>query len=228
VRVLAYFAMVFVFTMLFRELPLVGGLFRVPLFGFFLTAALMSTVGARAATWLSQQRALSRDLSDLGVVDTPHMRGKLGRLLVMNGRPKAALEPLREAVAADSENLEFHYRLGVAERLTGNPKDSIRLLTRVTELDDRYAYGEPWMQLALAHQDDGDNEAAVRVLERLEVLQGPTGEQTFRLGCLLKALGRKDEAGAVFDRLPEILKRAAKYQKAEIRGYLARSYFARL
>ncbi len=220
--------MVFAFTLLFRELPLVGGLFRVPLFGFFLTAILLSTVGARAAQWIAQRRALSRDLADLGIVDTPNMRGKLGRLLLLNGRPRQALEPLSEALAADETDLEWTYRLGMARRLVGEAQEATRLLARVTQVDERYAYGEPWLQLALCHLDLGKPTQAVEALERFERLQGATPQQVFWLGCAIKASGRKEDARAVFNRLPELVKQAPKYQRAAARQFLLRSYLTRL
>ena len=225
-RFLGYFLLVFLAMILLRQVPLIGGLFRVPLFGFFLSAAVVSALVARGGQHLAQRRSFAREARDLGVVDTPQRRGKLGRLLVMKGRAREAVPHLLAALEHDPENVEWRYRLGTAYLQRGEAALAVDALREAVSRDERHAYGDALMQLGLAELAAGDGEAALAALERVERMEGPTPAEMYHKGVILKSIGRKDEARACFARLPELVKQAPKYQKAEARGYAMRAFWA--
>lgn len=227
-RFLGYFLLVFLAMILLRQVPLIGGLFRVPLFGFFLSAAVVSALIARGGQHLAERRSFTRAAQDLGVVDTPQRRGKLGRLLLSNGRAKEAIGHLEAALEHDPENVEWRYRLGMAQLQVGDTALAVEALREAVRLDERHAYGDALMQLGQAELAAGNGDAALAALERVERLEGPTPAQAYHLGLVLKALGRKDEARACFARLPELVKQAPRYQKAEARSYAMRAFWARI
>jgi tetratricopeptide (TPR) repeat protein len=227
-RVLAYFALVFGCLLVLQQLPFLGWLFRVPLLGFFLTAILLSGVIARGTVWLGSMANLRKGLRELGVVDTPQMRGKLGRLLLQSGRAKQAIEPLSEAMEAQGENLEWRYRLGMAYLQTGAADRALELFDGALEVDERYAYGDLLMQKAMAHRAQGQYQAALEALMRNERVQGASPEQVFRLGCAHKSMGNKGEARATFARLSQLVQQAPKYQKSAARKYALRGWIAGL
>lgn len=227
-RFLAYFLGVFAALFVLRQLPLVGGLFQVPILGFFLAALVVSALVARGGTWLTQRNKLQRQLRELGEVDTPQRRGKLGRLLLQSGRPAQALEPLREAIAEDPETVDWHYRLGMALLRTGEVDEAVTTLQRARELDEGFAYGGVLLQLAAAAQAQGDFDLALDALARFEILQGPTPEQTYRRGLALKAKGDSTEAKAAFAAVPAFVARVPKYQRAEARAWGLRAWWAGL
>lgn len=227
-RFLGYFLLVFAALFVLRELPILGGLFRIPLLGFFLAALVTSALVARAGALLAARAKLRSQVRELGTVDTPQMRGKLGRLLLQSGRAARAVAPLREAVEADPANVEWHYRLGSALLATGQAAEALSALERAAELQEGHAYGAVLLQLAQAAQLSDRAELALAALERFERLQGPTAEWAYRRGRTLKALGRAAEAREAFASLAGHVRRAPKYQKAEARGWAARGLWARL
>jgi tetratricopeptide (TPR) repeat protein len=228
VRFLAYFFLVFVTLSIFRQMPVLGGIFRVPLLGFFLAAIVVSTVFARVGEYLTKRARLQKDIRELGQVDTPRRRGKLGRLLLNNGQAAKAIEPLREALAADPENVDWHYRLGSALLKTGEPLDALHSLERALELNEGFAYGGVLLELSNAALAVGDGERALQCLERHTELQGDTPEGAYRTGLALKALGRKEEANAAFRATTSLIKETPKYQKADAYSWALRAFWARI
>jgi len=227
VRFLGYFLLVFVALTLLRQVPVLGGLFRIPLFGLFLAALVVSALVARAGEALASRSKLQRQLRELGEVDTPQRRGKLGRLLLANGRAAQAIEPLRDAVAQDPETVDWHYRLGMALLQTGQATEAVELLKHARELDDSFAYGGVHLQLSEALGLVGEGEEALACLDRFEVLQGVTPESAFRRGRTLKLMGRKAEAREVLGSVSAVAGKVPKYQRGEARGWAWRAFLAK-
>jgi len=227
VRFLGYFLLVFLALFVLRQVPFIGGIFRIPLLGFFLSAAVVSALGARTAQKLAERRRMAREARDLGAVDTPLRRGKLGRLLLSHGRAREAVEHLEVALAADPENVEWSYRLGLALLRTGDGPGAVRHLRDAVERDERHAYGDALLHLGLAELQTGEPEAALSALERLERLEGPTPEQMFHKGRVQKILGRRGEARESFKRLPQLVEEAPGYQKAKARKFALRALWTR-
>lgn len=225
---MGYFLLVFAALFVLRELPILGGVFRIPLVGFFLSAMVVSAVVAAAGTRLTARAKLQRELRDLGTVDTPRMRGKLGRLLLASGRAAQAVEPLGEAAEAEPDNVEWHFRLGSALLGSGDAREALASLERAAELSESHAYGGVLMKLAEAAHRIGDGPRALEALGRFERLQGVTPESAFRRGLALRALGQKPEALAAFAQVSVQAGKAPKYQRAEARAWAARALLARL
>ena len=225
VRFLAYFFLVFVAMAVLRQLPVLGGVFRIPLLGFFLAAVVVSAVVAKGGEALARRAKLQRQLRELGEVDTPQRRGKLGRLLLQHNRPAAAVEHLRAAIAADPELVDWHYRLGMALLQAGDREGALESLLRARDLDEGFAYGGVLLQLSEAARVTGDLELALGSLERFEVLEGPNPEQAYRKGRVYRALGRPEEARATFDSIPALVKQVPGYQKTEARAWALRGFW---
>lgn len=227
VRFLGYFLLVFVALTLLRQVPVLGGIFRIPLFGFFLAAVVVSVVAARAGEALASRNKMQRQLKELGEVDTPQRRGKLGRLLLANGRAAQAVEPLRDAVAQDPETADWHYRLGMALLQTGAADEAVESLKDARSLDESFAYGGVHLQLSEALDAVGEGEAALESLDRFEKLQGVTPESAYRRGRVLKGLGRIAEAKAALGSVASLASGVPKYQRGEARIWAWRAFWGK-
>lgn len=227
-RLLGYIGAVFVTMLLLRALPVVGGLFRVPLFGFFLAAAVVGFVAERVGRAMIQRRRSQRARRELGAVDTPHNRGKLGSLLLSEGRPSQAIGPLRAAVAGEPDTAEWHYRLGCALLATRKPREAAEALERSVALDPEHAYGSALLRLAEARQAEGEPARSLEAIERFEATHGPTPESAYRRGLAHKALGQKDSARDSFDQVARAARHVARYQRGEARSWVVRATLARM
>jgi tetratricopeptide (TPR) repeat protein len=228
VRFLGFFVVVFVALLVLREVPVVGSVFRIPLLGFYLAAVLVSAVAARLGTGLVASRKRSDELRRLGEVDTPHQRGKLGRLLELSGKPAKAIAPLEEAAAAEPEEVEWWYRLGRARLALRQDRQAVEALLRARELDEEHGYGALLLTLAEATRRSGAVEEALGTLARFETLFGPTPESAFRRGQALSGLKRSPEARAAYGEVGELATSLPKYQRAEGRRWAAKAVLARL
>lgn len=227
-RLVGFFALVLAALLVLRELPLVGGLFRIPLVGFYLAAIVVSGLLAWWGRW-ALDRARYRGLErELGRTDTPRNRGKLGALLLAQGRPRQALPHLLAAAEGDPGEVEWHYRLGCAWLRIGRPAEATAALERTLELSEEHAYGAAQLRLAEALTADGRAGEALDVLERHGRAYGDTPEALFRRGQALRASGRRAEAREAFARVPALARSAARYQRSEARGWVLRSLAARI
>lgn len=227
-RFLGYFFAVLLALVLLREVPVIGAIFRIPVLGFFAAAAVVSAIVARVGTGLTARRGLSRQVRELGQVETPAMRGKLGRLLLQSGKPREAVEPLEEAVEGDPESPEWRYRLGQARLESGDLEGGLASLEEALQLDERHAYGEVLLRAAEARAAAGDGEGGLSAVERFEVLQGPSPRSAFRRGEALRALGRGDEARDAFQEVGALAREVPGYQRREATGWALRAWWARL
>lgn len=227
-RLLGFFVLVLVVLQLLRLVPVLGVPFRIPLLGFWLSAILVGAgLSKLAADALDRrrQRALERRL---GAVDTPHNRGKLGTLLLTQGRAARALPHLEAAAAGESETAEWHYRLGIARLALRRNAEALAAFERAAALDPDHAYGAVWLRLAEAARANGDPERALEVLGRFERERGATPESAFRRGRALRSAGRRGEARAAFAEVPALARGLAAYQRKDAVGWVARAFLARL
>lgn len=222
-RLLGFGVLVFVVWRLFSFLPF-GGSFIGLWLAVLATSALLGWWGNRAVA----VRRNRNQIRALGAVDTPANRGKLGAMLLGQGRAGRAVEHLEAAAAGEPDVAEWHYRLGQAHVRLGATSAALESLRRCVELDEEHAYGQAQLAFADALRRDGAAEEALTALDRFDRNHGESPESLFRRGQVLRALGRKDEARAAFDRVGEAASRATQYQKGEARGWALRATLARL
>lgn len=225
-RLIGFFVAVLFAMRLLQALPGVGHLFH-GLLGFWLVAIGVSAALARLSAWMLEERRLAARIEELGRVDNPHQRGKLGALYVAHGRYRKALEPLREALEGDPDALEWRYRLGCALLGSGEAAGAAEELLRVTEKDEEYAYGAAQLRLAEALTRAGDPERALAALDRFDRNHGESPESAFRRGQALRRAGRRAEARAAFARVPELAHSSARFQEKHSGGWVWRSAWAR-
>lgn len=227
-RLLGFFGLTAVAFVLLTKLPVVGGLARgVPLLGFFAAAAIVSAVLTRAgqrALARSRERALMRQL---GAVETPYNKGKLGTLLLKQRSWRRAAPLLAEASAGEPRSAEWAFNLGRAELGAGRPAAAVAALERAVELDEEHAYGAALMRLAEARLASGDAAGSLAALDRLERNHGESPEGAFRRGRALQALGRGADARRAFGRVAELAREAVGYQRREAAGWALRAAAAR-
>jgi tetratricopeptide (TPR) repeat protein len=228
VRFLGFFLLVFALLSLLRMVPVIGGLFQIPLLGFFLAAMIVSMVAARLGTQVVSNRKFSDEIKRLGTVDTPHTLGKLGRMLEMSGKHAKAVEPLQQAIAGEPEMVEWHYRLGCAQLGLRDFAQAIKHLEDARQLDEEHAYGGVLLALAEAQRLGGEGQAALASLERYEVLQGPTPESAFRRGQVHTKLKDSQRARAALDEVGQLAAQQPKYQRSDGRRWAAKALFAKL
>jgi len=182
----------------------------------------------RLGTAAGHRRRFQRMRRDLGQVDTPHNRGKLGALLLSQRRCAQAVPHLEAAVAGEPQSAEWRYRLGCAYLGARRREEAVEALTAAAELDEEHAYGAVLLRLVEALHGSGRHEEALAQVERFERGHGPTPESAYRRGLAHKALGRKDEAAASFDEVSRLAGGAARYQRAEARRFALRAFLARV
>lgn len=201
-RFLLFFAAVIFLTRVLAGIPFVGRLFQIPFLGFWFTAILLSLVIARAGTEALDRRARKSLEKSLGAVDTPHHKGKLGALLLAQGRAKKAVPLFEAAAEGDPESLEWRYRLGLARlRAGGDPRAALDALDSVLAEDDEYAFGEAMLASARAAQAAGFPDNAAERVARFERDQGPSPESVLLRAEVLKGQGRRKEAMSTLDEL---------------------------
>jgi len=197
-RLVLFFLCALVLTSLLREVPVVGAIFRVPILGFWVSAILLSVIAARWADRAVSFQRRRRFVRDLGVVDTPANRGKLGAYLVSEGRAKDALPHLVAAREGEPERNEWAYRLGEAQLANGDAAAARATLDGLLARDEEHAYGRALWMSAEAARAAGDPTDALGRLDRHQRNHGPTAEASYTRGLALRSLGRRDEARAAF------------------------------
>ena len=194
-RLLIFFVCVFILTGFLAQLPVVGALFRIPFLGFWFTALLVSAVAAKLGAEAIDAGARRRLERSLGAVDTPHHKGKLGVLLLAQGKVRRAIPLLEAASEGDPGSLELRYRLGEARLRAGRDAEAAqRALDSVLREDEEYAYGGAMLRSAEASRDAGDVSGALERVTRFEQNHGATPESALLRARLLRAAG--DAGGA--------------------------------
>ena len=197
-RLVAFFLCTFVALQLLRLVPFIGGLFRMPLVGFFLASIVVSLIVSRYGSAALSRKQLRRRMRDLGNVDTPHNQGKLGSLTLTAGNAKGAIAPLERALAGEPESLEWRWRLGLAQMESGRASDAAATLAVAYARDEDYAYGELAERYAEAQLASGDAQAALVTLERTERHRGGSPRSAYLLGRTQRALGDRPAARKYF------------------------------
>jgi len=226
-RLIGFFVLVLVLLQVLRALPVVGGVFQVPLLGFWLTAILLSVLFSKLAADALDRRKANALQRQLGAVDTPHNKGKLGVLLLTQRRYRKALPYLEQAYDGEPESTEWAYRLGVARLRSGDHDGAVEALERAIATNEEYAYGQVRMRLAETLAKRGDHEQALACLERFELNHGPNPESAFRRGSSLRALGRKPDARAAFEEVARLASQLARFQRKGAAVWVARAQWAK-
>jgi Flp pilus assembly protein TadD len=228
-RVLGYFALVFAALYLLRHVPVVGELFQIPFLGFIIASALVSfAISFTAVRAVDRRRARVMERNLRGSVETPHNQGKLGALLLAQGRARTSIPHLERAAAGEPTVAEWSYRLGSAYLRARRPADAVRALTRAADLDEEHAYGQVMLRLARAQLAAGDAQASLATLERFERNHGPNPESAYHRGLALKSLGRRAEAQSALGEVSKLAAQATHFQKGSHRRFVVRALLARV
>lgn len=228
-RLVGFVLLVLVLTSLLGHLPIIGPFFRHTGFiGLWITAIGLSWLFAYYGNRLYMMQRGRAEIRALEAVDSPNNHGKIGTMLLGQGRARKALPHLEKAVEGEPELAEWHYRLGTALLLVGKGSEAIEALRRCVAIDDEHAYGQAQMRLAEACSAAGRHEQAIDALATFERNHGPGPESAYRSGVALKALGRRDEARARFAEVGRLADEAARYQRRQAGWWAVRARFANL
>ncbi len=216
-----------VLSSVLRHVPGLGGLFR-GLWGFWISVLLLSA----ATTWLSKKWVehlrVRRSRLEFARVDNPHNQGKLGTVLLQQGRPREAVRALELAVAGDSASAEWHYRLGSALRRTGEPARAVQELEAALQIAPAHAWGDVGIELALARQAIGDDAGALEALRLREREHGESVRGAYLRGTFLRRIGKRDEARAAFKEVSEIARLSPRFSRRGTLKWRALSMLAGL
>lgn len=230
-RLVGFFLLVFVTLGLARSLlggvPVIGTLLGMPFVGFWIVAVALSAGASRLAAGALDRRQTQRLVRQLGAVETPHNLGKLGSLLLNQGRTRRAIGPLEQAAAGEPEVAEWHYRLGCALLGAGRKPEALTALDRALSLDEEHAYGTAMLRSIELVQSMGEHGQALARLKRYEINHGPSPRSAYRRGQSLAAAGQGAEARAAFEEVPQLIGQLAQYQRQgsavwQLRARLAR------
>ncbi|HED64185.1 MAG TPA: tetratricopeptide repeat protein [Planctomycetes bacterium] len=228
-RLIGFFVLVFVVRSLLVHVPVIGPLFaRTGWIGLWLTAMLLSFVFGRVGERMVRVQRDRAEVRRLLAVDSPHAHGKVGALLLAQGRARAATPHLERAVQGEPDAAEWHYRLGLALSARGERTRAIEELRRALEIDPERGYGTARMRLAQALFEAGEAERSLAELETFERLHGPTPESAYRRARALRVLGRREKARAALDEVGTLAREAARYQKGGAAKWVARAALARI
>jgi len=123
--------------------------------------------------------------------DHPHALHLFGVLQHQRGKNQQALVLIDRAIALSRDSWEFHCNRSLVLQALGRREDAIESLAVIAQ--NTKATG-PRLELAFLLADDGRDEEAVEILDRL-VEDDPEEDRAWsRLGALLQKLGRLDEA----------------------------------
>ena len=225
-RLLGFFAVVFVALAVLRQLPFVGGVFQIPFVGFYLAAIVVSLVSARLGTRLVDRRKFQKSLRSLGEVDTPHNRGKLGALLADLGKHREALPHLEVAWEHEEDVAEWAYRVGRTRLALGDASGAAEALTRAIEFDEEHGYGEALRRLAEALIRGGAPDEAHARIDRHDMIYGETPESAYLRGKAHLESGDREAAKAAFSKAPRLVAGVAKYQREGARTWAMRARLA--
>jgi tetratricopeptide (TPR) repeat protein len=226
-RLLGFFLLVVAAFVVLQNVPLVGALFRIPFFGFWLALILVSVVLTKFGKVAYDRRKVRALERELGAVETPHNQGKLGVLHANRGNPRRAIPCLERAVAGEPEFTEWHYRLGISKLAVNDLAGARAALERVLALNEDHAYGEALLRLAEVTTRQGEGELALATIARFEEHRGPNPESAYRRGLALCLLGRKDEARAALQEVGAIANRQARYQRRSTTRWVMLAFTAR-
>lgn len=213
---------------LLGDVPVLGWVLGIPILGFWLVAIGLAALVSRLSAEALDHRKRRGLVRQLGAVDTPHNMGKLGSLLLAQGRARRALPYLERACEGEGEVAEWHYRRGLALLELGRPGEARAALERTLAIDEEHGYGGAMMGLARIQARAGDHARALEVLARYERNHGPRPESAYRRGVSLKALGRRGEARAAFDEVADLSRTSARYQRKGNTGWVLRAFLARM
>ena len=225
-RLVLWFVAVLVLLNVLRLVPAVGRLFDVPFLGFFLAAALLSALTAWGGERLARRARAVRVRRELGAVDTPYQRGKLGAHLLAAGAAREAEGHLAQAAAGDPERLEWHYKLGCARLQVGKARDALAPLEHVVAREEEHAFGAALLRLAEAKTLLGDAAGALRELARFERNHGPLPESAWLRSRAHRRSGDSRAAKAACKETLLLQARATAFQKKAGREHALKAWFA--
>jgi tetratricopeptide (TPR) repeat protein len=129
---------------------------------------------------------------------------KLALAYVRQGKPAAAVDPLRRAIAIDERFAEAHYLLGVSLAAQDRDEDALRPLRRAVAL--KPAFIAVREELADTYAKLGRTRERIEELEALAALEPGRPERLVTVGLTYARLGRPDAAiltlGRAADRYP--------------------------
>lgn len=219
-QLIGFFLASLLLLQLLRWLPGIGGLFQVPLLGFFLACLIVSWVFSKLAhEWVERRRERRMEAQFQGL-STPHHAGKLGSLLLARGRARRARPHLERAVAGDEHSLEWRWKLAQAHFALRDYASALAAAQAVLDRDADYAYGEPLLLLARCQRRLGKPALTLEWLQRYEQSQGATPSAWYERGRALRALGRKQEARAAFAQVAKASATRVRWQRKDDRVWV--------
>lgn len=227
-RVIGFFVLSWCVFGLLARTPVLGPvLARTGVLGFFACTVVLAASSAWLAERALRARRVRTEIRRLEAVDQPRNHGKIGALLLAQGRARSALAHLERAASGEPDVAEWHYRLGCALGVLGRDEEARRSLARALALDPEYAYGAARMQSAVLLARAGESAAALAELARFERDHGANCESACRRGLLLKSTARRSEARAAFDEALGLERLAPRYQASAARRWALRARLAR-
>ena len=228
-RLAGFFALVLGLTILLGKLPVIGPVFaRTGCLGVWLTAMALSWAITKYGQRAYRMRRDHVQIRRLSAVSSPHNHGKLGALLLAQGRRRKALPHLRAAVEGEPEVAEWWYRLGCALLGAREPEEAAEAFARCVAIDEEHSYGTAQKRLAEARMALGQADEALEALATFERNHGPSPESAYRRGLALKAAGRKEMARQAFADVPKLASEAARYQRHQAGLWTLRARLASL
>ncbi|WP_281885926.1 tetratricopeptide repeat protein [Paenibacillus sp. YYML68] len=168
---------------------------------------------------LTRMRKLSKLKEELRL--SPHHTStklEIARLYMEEGKYDAAYPLLTEVLQVMDDSADVLSELGTCELKRGAKAEGEAHILQALELNPRVKYGEPYLRLAESFALS-DPQKAVQYLEQFRTIHSSSCEANYRLGALLKQLGRVEEARQAFRETVELYRGLPRYKRRHERRW---------
>ncbi len=124
---------------------------------------------------------------------------QLGLIYLQRRQESKAEEHFKKALEIDENEIDANYEMGKIERLHGNLQDALNHFATVLGQNDKHSLSEVWREIGITYLDAGMFNEAHEALEKFTTRRSADVEGLYYFGKVLKALGKTEEARAVFE-----------------------------
>lgn len=138
---------------------------------------------------------------------------QLALIYLQRRQEQKAVEHLRKAIEIDETEIDANYEMGRIERGRGNLQEALNYFAVVVGQNDKHALSEVWREIGITYLDAGMLVEAHDALEKFTVRRSADVEGLYYFGKVLKAEGKIEEAGKVFEQAIDYAKAAPDFSR---------------
>lgn len=159
----------------------------------------------------------------------PHhtsLKTEAARILIGQGNYAEAGKLLDEVLQQNEDSAEVWFEAGLCRLKQGKLAEGEAMMAKALELSPRVRYGEPYLRLGEAFAAS-DREKAMEYLRQFGEIHSSSCEAYYRLGNVLRGMGRRDEARKAYAEAVEVYRSLPKYKRKTERRWALLSLLKR-